>query len=136
MLITTSNLEDFFIQNVKNLPHREDTKAYICNTFCKYKNANEDFSKKILTIEYSEAKFSGNFSKYQNLADWIFFIKSIYPNSLNNASEDYYYSLAQICYYKCYLLINKSWLCFEELADQLPTIIKRLHGEIKPVSMI
>lgn len=129
MLIESTNLERFFTEKINVLQNREDTKAYIVSTFLKYKASEDDLSQNILALEYAKAKFEHNFNKFQKLADWILFTKSLYPESLNNASEEYYLSLAQSAYYKCYLIINRSWVLFEELADKLPDIINHLNAE-------
>lgn len=129
MLYFYKNLNDFFIERTKNLPAREDTKAYITGIFTHYADSSTDLSKKSLTIQYASAKNEYNFEKFQNIADWLLFINTLYPESLNNASEEYYISLARNSYYKCFLMVNKKWLCFEELSDCFPNIINNLHKD-------
>ncbi len=123
-------LESYFIDKIKNLPSRPDTKAYITSTFLKYKTSKFDLSREVLILEYAKAKESNDFELYQNLGDWILFTKSIFPTFLNNCSEEYYYSIAQNSYYKCYVIVNKTWPVYEELADRLPTFIKYLNQNI------
>lgn len=135
MVIESISLEDFFIEKTRSLSNREDTKAYIISTFMKYKNSTAaDFSKDALILKYTQAKFNYSFETFQNIGDWVLFIKSLYPTALNDCSEEYYYSIAQSSYYKCYKLINKTWVLFEELADRLPNIITQLHAEIQESS--
>lgn len=132
MIIKSASLEDFFIEKVKYLPQsREDTKAYIASTFVKYKNTNSDLSKQSLTIEFAKAKFTGSFEKFQNLGDWILWIESTYPTALNGATTEYYHSIAQSAYYRCYVLTKKTWIVFEEIADKFPYIINHLHAELQ-----
>lgn len=124
MIIKYDNLDDFFIQKAKSLPKtREDTKAYIASTFVKYKNTDTDLSKKSLTIEFSQAKSNWSFSQFQNIADWILWAESTFPTALNDASKEYYHTLGQLCYYKCYIMTKRSWIVFEEIADNLPNIV-------------
>lgn len=124
MIIKLNNLEDFFIEKVKSLPiSREDTKAYVTSTFVKYKNTTSDLSKKSLTIEFSEAKSNWSFSKFQEIGDWILWAESMFPTALNDASKEYYHTLGQICFYKCYIITKRNWKVFEEIADTLPNII-------------
>lgn len=120
-----SSLDVFFSQKVKELDCKESTQSYITQIFSRPKSELID---KSVTILYSEAKFSYSFEQYQNLADWILFAKSLYPEHLNDASEDYYYAIAQNSYYKCYLIMQKKWIIFEELADKFPYLVKHLHG--------
>lgn len=84
-----------------------------------------------MTIEYSEAKFNYSFEKYQNLADWLFFMESMFPEALKGASKEYYHSIAQNAYYKCYILLGRSWMLFEEIADKFPNIIEQLQHLMK-----
>ena len=128
MIIKSETLEDFFINKINKLSCRDDTKAYIVNLFSNINTNN--LSNEIICLEYLNAREKYNFEKYQNIGDWILFVKTLYPTSLNNASEDYYFSLAQSSYYKCYIMINKSWKLYEELSDNLPIIIKDLSAEL------
>ncbi len=131
MTLKLNVLESYFVEKVNNLSGRNDTKAYITSTLLKYKTATYDLSKEILILEYAKAKEKNDFSIYQNLADWILFVGSIHPNSLKEPSEGYYYSIAQVSYYKCYTIVNKSWPLFEEMADRLPQITYYLRDELK-----
>lgn len=123
-----SFLRDFFISKTENLPTTQNTRNYIVSTFT---NTMPDLSKKSLTLTYFEAKFTSDFKKFQETADYILIFESIFPESLNNANKEYYYNLARICFYKCYLLIDKKWLLFEELSDNFPNIINYLQRELK-----
>jgi len=130
MALKLDVLEDYFVEKVNNLSGRNDTKAYITSTFLKYKTITFDLSKEILILEYGKAKEKNDFSIYQNLGDWILFVGSLYPAVLKNPSEKYYYSIAQVSYYNCYKIVNKSWPCFEELSDTLPQITYHLHNSL------
>jgi hypothetical protein len=128
-LTMINNLEMFFAERTKNLlkHYQETTRAYIVNVLKSAKKESKDYSKDSLTIIYSKAKSEQNFELFQNIADWILFTKSLYPISLNGASEEYYNALAQDSYYRCYRLLNRQWLLFEELADKFPQTVKLLQ---------
>lgn len=98
------------------------TRAYVINVFAK----PVDLSGKSVTILFAEANFSHQFQLYQNLADWLLFGKTMFPKYFNNASDDYYNSVAQTCYYRCYKIIRE-WQIFEELAEKFPEIIINLR---------
>lgn len=130
MIIKYDNLNDYFINKVKTLPKSsEDTKSYISSTFVKYTNTTSDLSKKSLTVEYSKAKFSWSFSEFQNIADWILWTESVFPTALNGASKEYYHTLGQLCYYKMYIITNRTWKNFEEIADCLPYIVTYFQNQ-------
>lgn len=137
MIIELTTLEDYFIEKAKKLPGcTNDTQAYIISTFTKYKDTTSDLSKKSITIEFSKAKFEHSFHKYNEIGDWLLFTKSVFPESLKHASEEYYSSLAQISYHKCYILTNRSWKVFAELADLFPQIINHLHASLMPDALL
>lgn len=110
------SLNEYFAKELNKLDCDKDVKAYIVSIFTKYKNSADDLSNQSITIEYSSAKLAGDFVKFQRLADYLFFINSMHPESLNAASKDYYYSIAQLSYYSCYRIIRE-WKIFEMLAD-------------------
>lgn len=133
-LTRINNLESFFIEKTKPLlkHYQEATRAYIVNVLKSAKKESKDYSKDSLTIIYSKAKLEQNFELFQNIADWILFTKSVYPISLQGASEDYYNALAQDSYYRCYRLLNRQWLLFEELADKFPQTVELLQIMFAP----
>lgn len=109
------NLKEFFNQELERLKCNDMTKAYIVSVFDKYKATNDDFSKESLTILYAKARYAQDFNTYQNIGDWMFFTRTMFPEHLNNASENYYTALAQMSYYQCYKIIK--WQLYEFLAD-------------------
>lgn len=130
MIIKYHNLDEYFINKVTDLPKiQESTKSYISSTFVKYKNTSSDLSKKSLTIEFSQAKCNWSFNQFQNVGDWILWSESIFPTALNDASKEYYHTLGQICYYKCYIITKRSWVVFEEIADMMPDIITYFQNQ-------
>ena len=111
------NLFDFF-NEIINIPNCEEkTRSYIISIFADIK-IKDDLSNKSVTLLYNNAIQNYSFEEFRKIADWLFIAKSIYPDSLNGASKSYYNSIAQTAYHKCYIIMNKQWLIFEELADQ------------------
>lgn len=128
-MIIKLSLEDYLNTKIKNLKCHRDTSAYILNTLCNYKNSVYDFQNKSLTLEFAEAKFNVSYQRMQDLADYILFMEATYPKSLCGASSEYYHSIAQMAYNKCYILMNRSWKLYEELSDRFPEIIEQLHND-------
>lgn len=128
MIIKLESAEDYFNSLVENLNCRKDTACYIANTLHNYKNSTYDFQNKSLTLIFAEAKFNVSYKLFQDLADYILFMEATFPGALNNASQEYYWSLAQISYFKCYLLLNKTWPLMEEIADRFPNLIEQLNS--------
>jgi hypothetical protein len=135
MVYILTSLESFFVDKVRHIPCEEDTKAYIVSTFVGFKKCEPDHNLygKSITLEYNKAQLEHSFELYQQVGDWILFTKSMYPESLT-ASEEYYDSIAQLSYYKCYRIVNKQWQLYKELATKFPIVVKYLRDEMRDVS--
>lgn len=125
------DLTKFFEKTLDDLPCHYDTKAYIVSIYTKYKKAQCDLSKNSLTLLYASAKENQDFSSFQDIGDWLFFTKSLYPESLHGASEDYYHTLGRLSYYSCFKILKKQWRSFEELADNFITLEKEATIRIR-----
>lgn len=126
LTLLEGSLETLFITKIERLPCQRDTKAYILGVFSS-PTKTSDFSNESITIVYSRAKEEYKMELFQALADWIMFAQTIFPESLNGATPEYYQTIAQLSYYRCYKMINKQWALFEELADNLPRLIKEMQ---------
>lgn len=133
MLITSQNVNNFFTEQIEILRCQEKTKAYIVSVLSKYKHSQYDYSNSSLTLIFNEARLSGSFTIFQNLADWIFFCESVFPGYLKDASKEYYHSLAQNSYYNCYRLINKKIDIYENMADEFTDLTQKLNKVIQHI---
>lgn len=133
MLIVNSDFSNLISNKVDSLNCNNDTKAYIVSIFKKYDKSEDDFSKESITLLYSSAKFSQNFEKFQLLGDWLFFSEAIFPESLKNASPEYYSTIAKLCYYSCFRLIQRKWPLFAELGDKFEPLTKETGKIIKSI---
>jgi hypothetical protein len=132
-IIIYPKFESFFIKKLEKLSCQEDTKSYIISVLTKYKNSKFDFSKDSITIQYSIAKSKNDFERFQSIGDWLFFISSIFPENLQNASEGYFHTIAQSSYYSCYRIINRQWILYEQMADLFPTLTKSVNKAIRNI---
>ena len=129
-LVMFSSLDDFFSERTRNIQGcQEPTKAYITNVF---RTTNANFAGESLTLIFAKASFEYKFETFQNLGDWLLFAKSVYPSSLNDASPEYYDALAQTSYYRCYRILDRKWVLFEELADTFPRLVRTLQPLMSP----
>lgn len=124
------NINSFFQEKLQDLKCQPITKAYIIGIYSKYKNSDFDLSKNNITLLFLQAKEKHSFSEYQNLGDWLFYTKSIFPDFLKNASEDYYNNIAKLSYYNCYKII-KTWKVYEELADEYVPLTENVKNILK-----
>jgi len=129
----TEDLTSFFDKTIDIPDCHRNTKSYIIGVFSK-PNIDQDLSKISITIEYAEANIEHNFQRLQQLGDQLLFIQSIYPTLLKNASSNYYNDIAQCSYYRCYKLLNKQWVLFEELADRFPKFTKQIRKSLEQLT--
>lgn len=125
MDILSISLEDYFNSKLDNLSVQRETRAYILGIFHKYESAQQDLSKKSLTLEFIRAKENYNFALFQNVGDWIFWMETVH-----HTSSEYQETLAKLSYYRCYQMLNRQWKLFEELADEFEIIVEQLRLEI------
>jgi hypothetical protein len=127
------NISSFFDELLIDLECQRDTKAYIVSIYGKFKTAQFDLSKDSVTLLFAQGRSKQDFLTYQNLGDWIFFANTIAPQHLNNASKDYYDTIARLSYYSCYKLINREWKLFEELADNFLVLEEQVKKRLPPL---
>ncbi len=131
VIINTEQLETLFNQKLKYIQtEHQETKLYIHSVLAKFVNSNSDMSKISVTLQFARAKEQYNFKLFQELADWLLFAGSFYPESLNGASLDYYYSIAQNSYSSCYYIINKQWPLFLELSNNFPYFTQKINKSL------
>lgn len=124
-----SELEKFLDETIQLPDCEEKTRSYIINIFASV-SAEKDFANESLTFALKYAHDSMSFKGFKELGDWLFFTKSMFPNSLRGADPAYYDSIARTSYYRCFMLLNKEWLLYEELADQFPKYTQMVHQSL------
>lgn len=129
------NITEFFNELLGDLNCQRDTKSYIIGIYGKYKSASCDLSKDSITLLFAQARRKQDFLTYQNLGDWIFFLNTLAPSHLQNASKEYYDTVARLSYYSCYKLINRQWKLFEELSDNFQTLEKQVKDKLSIISI-
>jgi hypothetical protein len=112
-------LPEFFGLLLQDLQCHPNTRAYLVGLFSDFKSANHDLSKQSITLAYANARSTQNFIAFQCLGDWLLYCQSFYPKSLSTASPEYYHSIGRLSYYACYRLLQRKFLIYEELADNL-----------------
>lgn len=118
-LFLENKYSHYFEQLFNQIDCETFTKSYITGIFLQYlRSAQNDLSQENITLTFAKAREENNFLLYQKIGDYLFFMRSMYPNFLINASEDYYRTVARMSYYSCYNLINKKILVYENMADE------------------
>lgn len=118
-----------FFDNKISLSCQKKTQIYIINIFSDI-TPEDDFSTESLTLVYNQAVQKYEFETFRKLADWLFFTKTLFPQSLKGASSQYYSSLAKISYDRCHRILQGQWLLYEELADQFDALTKECQNSL------
>jgi len=134
MDIIQSDIVKFFEEKLEDLQCQYETRSYIISIYGKYRFSDFDLSQDSITLLFSQARFKQDFLIYQNIGDWLFFIKSMAPQHLNNASEEYYDTIARLSYSACYKLINRQWRLFEELSDNYQFLQEQIKNKLPKLS--
>lgn len=127
MNLELTSLDEYLEEVINNTECRDFTQAYLIDLFLRHVKKSTDLSKQSLTLLYKKAIDSGHFQTFQAIGDWLIFTKSLFPDSLVGASIEYYETLARSAYYKCYLLLEKRWTIYEELADEFPQLTEKIY---------
>jgi hypothetical protein len=130
MVLGRGNVSDLFEEILSDLKCQENTKAYIISIYGKFKSANFDLSKESITLLFSQAKSKQDFLTYQNIADYLFFIKSWAPQFLKSASMDYYDTVARLSYYSCFNITRKQLFFYEQLADDFIFLTEQAKNKL------
>jgi hypothetical protein len=115
----------FLSNELQGLDCNDDTRAYIIGVFDQFRRPTFDFSMEPLGVLYAEAKNTQSFQKFSNIGDWLFIANALFPEHLNAASEDYYYTIGQMSYWSCYKLLNRQWKLYQELSDRFPELTEQ-----------
>lgn len=117
-------LNNYIENKINKLSYSIELQSYLIQIL---KKPSIDLHNTIIILEYAKAYNNYNFNKFQQIGDWILFSQSIYPNSLNGGTFEYFTSIGQISYFQCYKILKKQWKIYEELSDLLPDIIIDLN---------
>lgn len=131
-LVSSETLESLIIQRVEKINTCQDTtKSYIVGLLKSYIKEPIRFDNKSIGLDYLQACHNIKFEKFQHIGDWIFFIESNYPQYFDDSSKRYYISIGKNSYYKCFILLNKQWNVFEELADNFDIYAEKIYSTKK-----
>lgn len=129
-IIKVVKLVDWFDEATANLKCSAEARAYIINVLSTFKSSNGDLSNESIVLEYAHAKQTGKFEEFQTIGDWVLFVETIYPESIQD-NKDVVETIGRCSYYACHRLLNRSWRVYEELADELPKLACATSATLK-----
>lgn len=97
-------------------------KAYLSGLFADQAHKPIDLSKDSLVLTYYGIRRTVDLTSLQSLGDWVLWTSTVFPEGVAEIAE----SLGRLCYYRCYRLVP-AWVVYEELADNMPTLVSQLR---------
>lgn len=122
-------LDNFFSEKLNDFPYGDTVKAYIISICKQYLKPDNDFSKQSLTLLYIKACENGDFSQFQSIADWSFWL-AVFQAPAFIEHKILYEGIARTSYDRCHRILRGQWPIFEQLADEFPQITKLTREKI------
>jgi hypothetical protein len=132
----SANLNTFFKVALSPLECATETKSYVVGVMSDFKKPDFDFSNNSITLLFADARQNHTFTSYQQIADWILFSRTMHPEHMKDASDEYYQAIAKSSYYSCFKLMNKQWLLFEELCDEYEKIEEQTRVALQKIKIV
>lgn len=123
-----TRLDSWFIDALSDLTCSEDAKAYIVGVLSKSAALDIDIGKESVVLAYIDAKEKYSFSSFQKLGDWSLWINSMYVPKDAGVVQTF----GRLSYYTCHRMTKGKWKVYEELADELPTIVNGIRCKLRP----
>ncbi len=130
-IIGVKGLDGWFTERLQGLRYRPETVAYVTGVLkaLARPQPGDDFSRTSIVLAYAEARRTGDFALFQRIGDWVLWVDTIMPESLEN-SRECVESIGQLSYYTCHRIMRGQWVVYEELADELPRIAARVRRSL------
>lgn len=126
-----ASTELWFAERLRTLTCSPEVKVYIGGVFNHFVRSTEgDLSNASLVLTFIDAKDGYDFTKYQHLGDWVLWASTLVPQSV--VEKDIAYDLARLSYYACYKMLRQRLKFYEELADNLPNLVRQAQVKLYP----
>jgi len=125
MKLCTESFESVLDRWVDLKSEHWETSAYIKSTLRKYLKGEKDLSDKSVVLLWFDAKQKHNFQLFQDIGDWVFFTRVMFPESIP-CDISFYSGIGRASYYRCYKRLNGAWPLYEELADNFDYFVDQV----------
>lgn len=118
-----TRLDDWFAERLQDLRCREDTRAYVTGVLAGFR-LDGDMSRQSVVLAYADAREKGDFAAFQRIGDWVLWVDAMHPHFIKD-NREVIETIGRLSYYTCHRIMQRQWVLYEELADDLPRIA---HG--------
>lgn len=119
-MLDRDDLVRWFERKLGGLRLRKDTQAYVTGVFSNYRT--EDLIHLSVVLAYEHARETNQFDDYRRVGDWVLWCGTFVPVQMD-AHRQVFESLGRLSYGACYRILHSQWPLYEELADELPSIV-------------
>lgn len=122
-------VQELFADKLRDLPVSPEVNAYVVGVLAKRRWQEDDLSHQSLVLAYQAASLSGDFSAFQRIGDWVLWVDSVMPAHVHE-SREVIQNLGRLSYYRCHRLMGGKWKVYEELADDLPSLVRHVRQRL------
>lgn len=135
MMDIITGLDVWFADRLQGLQRRPETTAYIVGVLKARGNwsPEDDLSDRSIILTFAAAVQSGDFAQFQRLGDWILWADVVVPEHFAD-SRELVDGIGRRAYYSCHRILRGQWRVYEELADELPTIVQQVRSKLATVA--
>lgn len=125
-------LDEWFDKSLARLTCSRDARAYIAGVLAKYKRVEDDMSRTSIVMSFAQARESGRFDDFQRIGDWVLFVSSVHPRSLQGHAQVTHDIGAQ-AYVACSRIMMGKWPVYDELSQRLPSLSREITSVLDNV---
>jgi hypothetical protein len=132
-VLQVAGLDVWFTEQLNGLQCSPETRAYVVSVLKAQGHpldgavfAGRNSS---VIIAYQEAVVKNDFAAYQRIGDWVLWVDAMCPDSLRGKHE-VVENFGRLAYYSCHRILRGQWHIYEELADNLPVIARRVRSKL------
>lgn len=114
MVLILENFDSILDKTTIKSKHIE-TEAYIKSILKRFIINPINLQSKSVVLMFSEAKNKCSFADFQDIGDYIFFTRTMFPESIP-CDIEFYSSIGKNSYHECYKYLNGAWPLYEELS--------------------
>ena len=119
--------EDWFRERIEEIPYSLELKAYVVGVLNRFVTQPFELPRGSVVLAYADARFSGDFVKFQQLGDWILWQRSFVPTRDNVELIE---RVGKESYQTCHVLLHGQWRVYDELSQQLSSVASSVNSKI------
>jgi hypothetical protein len=121
-------LDDWFAGLLTDLRCGTEARAYVVKVLS---SRIDDMSDESVVLAFRDAGLTGCFATFQRIGDWTLWVSAFAPHP-QKGQRNLVERFGRQSYLACHRIMRGQWRLYEELADELPTIVYDVRCRILP----